>query len=107
MSRSFLWSKHWDEDFKDELAIVAINVDEESRVPMALQIIKDKQLKWANVVAGRGESDPVWKMFGGMEGNRLTIPLYVLVDRNGKLWYAGHGGENLSELRATLGGLLK
>jgi len=96
-----------EEDFKGELAIVAINVDEESRVPMALQIIKDKQLKWPHVVSGRGDSDTVWKMFGGMAGNRLSIPLYVLVDRNGKLSYAGNGGGESNELRTTLSALLK
>lgn len=95
------------EDFKDKLAIIAVNVDEESRTAIARQIIKDYQLPWSHVMSGRGEDDPVWKMFGGMEGNRLSIPLYVLVDDKGQLQYAGNGGEELSGLRASLSALLK
>jgi thiol-disulfide isomerase/thioredoxin len=95
------------EDFKDKLAIIAVNVDEESRIAMARQVIKAHQLPWLHVMSGRGETDPVWKMFGGMEGNRLSIPLYVLVDDKGELQYAGNGGKDLSELRVRLRALLK
>ena len=76
-------------------------------MPMARQVIKKYQLPWLHVMNGRGGADPVWKMFGGMEGNRLSIPLYVLVDNNGQLLYAASGGKDLSELRNRLGTLLK
>lgn len=99
--------KQLGEDFKDELAIIAINVDEESRMPMAHQVIKKYQLPWLHVMNGRGDADPLWKMFGGMEGNRLSIPLYVLVDNSGQLLYAAGGGKDLSELRTRLVTLLK
>ena len=56
---------------------------------------------------GQGDADPVWKMFGGMEGNRLAIPLYVVVDAEGRLRYAANGGDDLSELRTVIKGLLK
>jgi len=66
---------------------------------MAREIIKDYRLPWPHVMSGKGQADPLWKTFGGMEGNRLSIPLYVLVDAKGVLRYAGNGGENLTELR--------
>ena len=48
----------------------------------------------------------MYKMFGGMEGNQLSvIPLYVLVDAEGVLRYAGSGGADLSELRSCIKGL--
>ena len=47
----------------------------------------------------------MWKMFGGMEGNQLGIRLYVLVDGEGVLRYAGSGGADLSELRSCIKGL--
>jgi hypothetical protein len=53
-------------------------------------------------MAGRGEADPLWKTFGRMEQNPLSIPLYVVVDRDGRLRYAGSGGDGLAELRAEL-----
>lgn len=99
--------KQLGEDFKDTLTIIAVNVDEMSRMEMARQVIKDYQLPWLHVMSGRGETDPVWKMFGGMEGNRLSIPLYVLVDDKGQLQYAGNGGDDLSGLRTRLSALLK
>ena len=68
----------------------------------ARQIIKEYGLKWPQVMSGMGEADPVWKIFGGMGGNPLAIPLYVLIDREGKLAYAGGGGDELSELIAAL-----
>jgi hypothetical protein len=56
---------------------------------------------------GRGDADPLWKMFGGMEQNRLAIPLYVVVDAEGRLRYAANGGEDLAELRKTIKSLVK
>jgi len=99
--------KQLGEDLKDDLAIIAVNVDDESRLTMARQVIKKFRLPWLHVMSGRGEADPLWKMFGGMEGNRLHIPLYVLVDESGQLQYAGGGGRNLSELRTKLDALLR
>ena len=86
-------------EYGDALAIIAVNVDEESRLTMAREIVRDYGLRWPQVMSGKGEADPLWKTFGGMEGNRLAIPLYVLVDSKGVLRYAGNGGEDLIELR--------
>jgi thiol-disulfide isomerase/thioredoxin len=102
----FALVKRLGNEFKSDLKIIAINVDEKSRLPMARQVIKDYRLPWLQVMEGQGESDPLWKMFGGMEGHHLTIPLYVLVDGKGRLHYAGDGGEDLSELRAKTRELL-
>jgi hypothetical protein len=63
---------------QDDVSIIAVNVDEESHLPMARQIIRDYRLPWPHVMTGRGEADSVWKMFGAIGGNRLGIPLYVL-----------------------------
>ena len=85
--------------YGEALAIIAVNVDEESRLNMAREIVRNYGLRWPQVMSGKGEADPLWKTFGGMEGNRLAIPLYVLVDSKGVLRYAGNGGEDLIELR--------
>lgn len=94
-------------DYRDELSIVAINVDEQSRLSMAGEIVKNYQLTWPQVMNGQGEADPLWKTFGGMEGNRLSIPLYVIVDSHGILRYAGNGGNDLSELRRKVEEVLR
>jgi len=95
------------EEFKDDLSIIAINVDEESRLTLARQIIRDYELPWPHVMSGRGETDPLWKIFGTMGGNQLNIPLYVLVDAQGRLRYAGNGGEDLLDLRSEIKRRLK
>ena len=93
-------------EFKGNLVIIAVNVDEKSRLPLAWKVVKDYRLQWTQIMTGNGESDPIWKMFGGMDGNRLSIPLYVLVDDMGLLRYAGSGGADLSELRSRIRGVL-
>jgi creatinine amidohydrolase len=95
------------ETFKQDLSIIAINVDEESELSMARQIIKDYGLRWPHVISGKGERDNLWRVFGSMEGNRLGIPLYVLVDAEGRLRYAGNGGDNLTDLQARIKDLQK
>ena len=91
--------KQLSNDYREGLEIISVNVDGAPTLPMARQIIKDYQLKWTQVMNGQGEADPLWKAFGGMENNQLSIPLYVLVDSKGVLRYAGNGGDDLSELR--------
>lgn len=94
--------KQFDADYGKALTIIAINVDEEARLALAREVIKEYGLQWPHVMNGQGEADPLWKTFGGMEGNRLMIPLYVLVDSKGVLRYAGNGGADLSELRQKI-----
>lgn len=99
--------KRLGEEFQSDLAIIAVNVDASSRIPLARQVVRDYSLPWPQVMKGEGERDPLWKMFGGMEGTQLNIPLYVLVDEQGVLRYAGNGGNDLSELRSSMKGLAK
>ena len=95
------------DEFKADMSVIAINVDEESSLPNAREVIKSYGLTWPQVMRGRGEADPLWKMFGGMEGNRLAIPLYVVVDAEGRLRYAANGGDDLAELRKAIKSLVK
>ncbi|MCA1607436.1 MAG: TlpA family protein disulfide reductase, partial [Acidobacteria bacterium] len=90
------------ESYKGDIRVIAINVDESDRLPMAHQVIKEYRLEWPHVATGLGEKDPMWKVFGSMSTNGLAIPLYVLVDSNGVINYAGDGGGDLTELRAKV-----
>ena len=94
-------------EFGNKLEIIAINVVNSSRLHMARQIVWRYKLPWIQVMTGRGEDDPIWKMFGGMEQNRLAIPLYVIVAPDGKINYVGLGGDSLSELRARITELMR
>jgi thiol-disulfide isomerase/thioredoxin len=73
----FVAVKEIGETFKRDLSLIAINVDDQSELTIACQIVKDYGLPWPHVMSGKDERDPLWKVFGGMEGNRLGIPLYV------------------------------
>ena len=90
------------ESHDGSLNVIAINVDENERLPMAREVIKDHKLTWPHVASGLGEKDPLWKVFGSMVNNGLVIPLYVMIDSNGIITYAGSGGENLAELTSKL-----
>lgn len=90
------------ESYKGKIKVIAINVDETARLPMAHQVIKEYKLTWPQVATGQGEGDPLWKVFGSMSNNGLSVPLYVLVDSNGIIRYAGNGGEHLLELRTKV-----
>ena len=103
----FVDVKQLDKEFGDDLKIIAINVDNQSETQVARQIIKKFELKWPQVISGRGEEDPLWKMFGSMANNRLSIPLYVLVDHQGVLRYAGDGSDNFRELHANIQKLIQ
>lgn len=84
------------------LTIVAINVDTTDGIPAARQVVDRYRLTWPQVMTGQAEDDPAWKIFGGMEGNHFAVPQYVLIGPDGTLVYAGHGGEALEELRASI-----
>jgi hypothetical protein len=88
------------------LTIVAVNVDAADALPAARQVVDRYRLTWPQVMTGQAEDDPTWKIFGGMEGNHFAVPQYVLIGPDGALAYAGHGGEDLEELRASISRLL-
>lgn len=89
-------------EFENQLPIVSVNVDKPSRRNFAEQIIQKYQLFDFSVIRGLGDDDPLWKTFGGANLNRLAIPLYVLVDKNGIVRYADNGGKDLKDLREKI-----
>lgn len=103
----FPFVKQIADEFKADVSVIVINVDRKETLANAHEVIKSYGLTWPHVMKGEGQADPLWKMFGGMEENRLKIPLYVIVDTEGRLRYAANGGADLSEIRKTIKSLLK
>jgi thiol-disulfide isomerase/thioredoxin len=89
-----------------DVTFIGINVDEPERRPIAEQMIREKSLSFLQVIRAQGEKDFLWKIFGSMQGSRLSVPLYVVVDREGVIRYAGNGGEDLAEVRTSMRQLL-
>jgi thiol-disulfide isomerase/thioredoxin len=90
--------------FAPGLAIVSINTDEPSGVAAARKLLAENALPWPKVMSGQGLSDPVWGMFQAME--ERSLPLYVVIDRDGVIRYSGGGGDQLVDLRAAVQGLI-
>ncbi|MGI8555365.1 MAG: TlpA family protein disulfide reductase, partial [Pyrinomonadaceae bacterium] len=91
-------------EFGKEITVLSVNVDKVSRRNLADKIIRKYQLFDFSVVRGLGNDDPLWKTFGSAnQNNLLTIPLDVFVDKNGIVRYADSGGENLGELKSSIG----
>jgi peroxiredoxin len=82
--------------------VIAVCVDEQNRVRRAHEIIDEYHMTWTNVISGKGQKDPFWKMYGSMGNNRLGVPYYVIIDRNGMIRYAGNGGEELADLKKVI-----
>jgi hypothetical protein len=89
-------------NFDDKIKVITINIDEQERVEMAKKIINDYNLLWPVVISGKGQADPFWKVFGGIGLNRFSVPLYILINENGIIQYAGSGGNDLAELKEEL-----
>lgn len=89
-------------DVGNSVDVFSINVDVASQKRKAEQIIKQYDLGEFSSIRGRGNNDPIWKAFGSANLNRLSIPLYVLVDKDGMVRYADNGGKNLDELRKAI-----
>jgi thiol-disulfide isomerase/thioredoxin len=89
-----------------DLKVYGIDVDEPERRTAADRIVQAKGALFPQVIRDQGEKDFLWRMFGSMNGVKLTIPLFVVVDRDGHIQYASHGGENLAELKAVLARVL-
>jgi thiol-disulfide isomerase/thioredoxin len=90
--------------YRNNVTIYSINVDKASEREIALKIIRQNEIDELSAVRGLGHDDPFWKTFGG--ANKLTIPLYVLIDKDGILRYADYGGDNLSELEVSIKDLI-
>jgi len=89
-------------EFENKLSVLSINVDEPARKEVAYRIIEKYQIFDFSVIRGLGNDDPMWKSFGSANQNTLSIPLYVLVDKNGIVRYAANGGTNLKDLRRNI-----
>lgn len=79
-----------------------INVDEPDAQAAARRTLAEKKISYPQVMQGLGVRDPFWRQFGSAQGNRLSTPLYVVIDQEGIIRYAADGGENLSALKNAL-----
>ena len=89
-------------EWEGRVKVIAVNVDNEKKAASAERIIGEYELNWAHVMSKSGDDDPLWKMFGSMEGLLMAVPLYVLVDSRGYVRYASHGGTDLKELATNI-----
>ncbi|MEP7038114.1 MAG: TlpA disulfide reductase family protein [Acidobacteriota bacterium] len=89
-------------DFEDRISVFSVNVDEPSRKNFTEKIINENQMFDFSIIRGAGEDDLLWKTFGGANLNKLSIPLYILIDNNGIVRYADNGGEDLGELKSSI-----
>ena len=94
-------------EHQNDVVVIGINVDEPERRVAAEKLIREKALSFPQVIRTQGEKDFLWKMFGSMQGVKLFIPLYVVVDREGVIRYAGDGSDDLSTLKDLVQQLLK
>ena len=90
------------EQYKSQFRVISISVDDSGQVSQARDVVEKHRLSWPVVIQGLGQDDPIWKVFGSMADNRLAIPLYVVVKKDGTIGYAGNGGIGLKELRDQL-----
>ncbi|MEO6335069.1 MAG: TlpA disulfide reductase family protein [Pyrinomonadaceae bacterium] len=86
----------------DPISVFSVNVDKPARRGIAWKIVQDIGIHEFTAIRGLGNNDPVWKIFGGASSNRLVIPLYVLIDKDSVVRYAGNGGENLIALKREI-----
>lgn len=88
---------------KGNVQFYLINIDKANRIKYAKEIIKEYNLEFPHVMNGLGNLDQLWRMFGSMKEVNFGIPLYVLIDSESKIVYAGNGGDkNLSVLSQKL-----
>jgi thiol-disulfide isomerase/thioredoxin len=93
-------------EYSGRLQVYGIDVDEPERRAAGDRVIREKGGQFPQVIRAQGERDFLWKMFGSMTNANLSIPLFVVMDRDGRIQYAGHGGDQLADLRAILRRLL-
>ena len=92
--------KEMQKTFAPDLQIVSINTDEPSAMAAARKVLGEHDMPWPKVMSGKGVTDPVWMMAQSVE--ERSLPLYVLIGRDGVVRYAGAGGEGLAELRGAI-----
>jgi thiol-disulfide isomerase/thioredoxin len=92
--------KEMQKTFAPDLQLVSINTEEPNALAAARRVLSEHDMPWPKVMSGKGVTDPVWMMVQSVE--ERSLPLYVLVDRDGVVRYASSGGEQLKELRAAI-----
>jgi thiol-disulfide isomerase/thioredoxin len=88
------------------ISVFSVNVDKVVRRKLAQKIIEENGIGDFTAIRGLGNDDTLWKSFGGASSNGLAIPLYVLIDKDAVVRYAGNGGEKLTELKLEIEKLL-
>jgi len=93
--------------YPDLVNVIAINLDEPQYFSKAKKIINEYELDWPHVMEGLGDNDPVWRILGSMNGNRLFLSFYIIIDKNGRINYAGDGGIDLKDVKMAIEELVK
>ncbi|MFC1501896.1 TlpA family protein disulfide reductase [bacterium] len=93
--------------YPDLVNVIAINLDEPQYFAKAKKIINEYKLDWSHVMEGLGDNDPVWRILGSINGNRLGLSFYIIIDRNGKINYAGEGGIDLKDVKVAIEKLVR
>jgi thiol-disulfide isomerase/thioredoxin len=91
------------QEHASEARFYGINVDAPEAISRAKRIVREKRISYPQVMRGLGTEDPLWRQFGSVGTNDLSTPLYVVVDRIGKIAYAGDGGTDLAEIKKAMG----
>lgn len=91
-------------ELEKAIPIFYINTDEADKIKIAGNIIEQNNLTENSVVSGLGQSDKMWKTFARIND---SLPLYVLLDKEGTIVYAGNGGENLKDLKSLISEMTK
>jgi peroxiredoxin len=72
----------------DELKVIGINVDTASRIELAKKVIADYELPWQQNMEGKGYFLPIYQVFGLLPENKMTCPVYIVIDAEGIVRYA-------------------
>lgn len=89
-------------DKQQELRVVAINVDEPEAAKRAVKVFRENEWTFPHVVSGKGQRDDIWRRFSNMEGVLPSVPLFVVIDRDGIARRVAH---DLPEALLVLDGL--
>ncbi len=85
----------------DEVQVLYYAIDEPNRTQLAQEIAARHKLpEQSTITPGRGDEDPVWRMFGRLQEIGHAIPGQVVIDAEGKIVFAGKG--DIAGLRAFL-----
>jgi len=95
------------QEFPSTLAVLSYNVDAAEDLEQAREVIRKYKVTWPVVMRGLAETDPWWRSIGSMKNNHMGIPLYVVVDRQGRIRVATNGNKELRDLRDAVAKILE